>query len=175
MINPNLGCLGQPLFNYADLSEALDENQANCRQLVSRARKRIDTEKDTLATPSRTAKKTLVAFAQAIRDADAQRMLALLKEDAVILGDGGGKALNALNPIRGADKISRFYMNVPKKFDQNSTFMPARINGAPGIVGLLYGKIVFVMTAVVDKEGCIMRILHMSNPDKLKRANASEN
>lgn len=163
-------------FDYAELAEALGETRANCRQLVSRARKRLDAERAVFGTPSRTAQKALIAFAQAIRDADGPKLLSLLREDAVLLGDGGGKALTALNPIRGADRISRFYMNVPRKVQQRvgvgQRFTPTPVNGRPALVGRTDGKIDLVVSVVVDRDGRIVRILHMNNPDKLVRANA---
>ncbi len=163
-------------FGYDELAEALGETQANSRQLVSRARRRLDAEQDTLATPPRTQQKTLIAFAQAIRDADAPKLLSLLREDAVLVGDGGGKALTALNPIHGADRINRFYMNVPKKVQDRigfgQTFTVARINGRPALIGRTEGKIDLVVSIIVDQAGHIVRILQMNNPDKLERANA---
>ncbi len=37
------------------------------------------------------------------------------RNDAILYSDGGGKALAALAPIRGADKIARFFVGIPKK------------------------------------------------------------
>lgn len=159
-------------FDYADLAEALGETQANCRQLVSRARKRLEADRDILATPPRTEQKTLIAFARAVRAADASRLLDLLREDAVLMGDGGGKALTARNPIYGADRISRFYLGVVKKIESDRTFTLANVNGHPGIVSRTNGTIDMVLSLVVGHDGRITRILHMNNPDKLMRLNA---
>ena len=93
-----------------------------------------------------------------------------------MLGDGGGKALTARNPIHGSDRITRFYLNVPGKVrDRLGTgqiFSLTPINGRPGLVGRTGRNIDMVVSLIVDQQGQIVRILHIANPDKLKRLNA---
>src|SRR5262249_57533473 len=44
-----------------------------------------------------------------------QAFAKILAKDAVLYSDGGGKRAAALNPIRGADRILRFFAGVARK------------------------------------------------------------
>lgn len=60
----------------------------------------------------------------------------LLATDAVLHSDGGGKRAAALNPIRGADKLIRFFATIARKQPAlvASETSPATVNGLAGLV-----------------------------------------
>ena len=55
------------------------------------------------------------AFLQACSTGDLDGLVQILASDAVLYSDGGGKVAAALAPIRGADKIARFFLGILKK------------------------------------------------------------
>ena len=67
---------------------------------------------------------------------DTATLARLPAEDAVLHSDGGGKRAAALNPIRGADKIIRFFAAIARKEAAlvASETRPATINGLAGFV-----------------------------------------
>lgn len=79
----------------------------------------------------------------------------LFHEDAVLLADGGGKVSSALNPIRCADRIARFFVGVLRKFggeipDLRSEF--TEFSGQPGIATYSGERIDQVLTIATDGE-----------------------
>ena len=92
----------------------------------------------------------------------------LLAADAILYSDGGGKVAAALAPIRGADKIARFFLGILKKAPPGLEVRRVRVNGQPGLVTLIDGQIYHVLTLdVVD--GRIANCFVVRNPDKLAR------
>jgi RNA polymerase sigma-70 factor, ECF subfamily len=88
----------------------------------------------------------------------------------VLLTDGGGKRIAALNPIHGADKIARFFAGIVGKTPELDAWRtkPARINGLPGF---LYAEPDGALqTAAFDiRDGRIAAVYVVLNPEKLAR------
>jgi hypothetical protein len=62
---------------------------------------------------------------------DTQAFAQILAKDAVLYSDGGGKRAAALNPIRGAHRILRFFAGVARKDPALAAMAarPATVNG----------------------------------------------
>jgi RNA polymerase sigma-70 factor (ECF subfamily) len=109
----------------------------------------------------------LQQFLEATSHGDMQGLLALLSKDVVLYTDGGGKATAVPNPIYGADRVARFFMEAPAKFMPKDIVRRfAEINGQPGIVVYHQGHAFGVFTIDVA-EGQIRNMYIVSNPDKL--------
>ena len=83
--------------------------------------------------------------------------------------DGGGKRAAALNPIRGADKIIRFFAAIARKEAAlvASETRPATINGLAGfVIREPDGSLDTV--AFEARDGRITAIYLTRNPDKLR-------
>src|SRR5262252_6708801 len=92
-----------------------------------------------------------------------------LADDAVLYTDGGGKRVAALNPIRGADKIARFFEGVARKNAALATIgaRPAIVNGMAGFV--LHERDGSIDTMAFEhRDGRIVAIYVVRNPDKLQ-------
>lgn len=150
-------------LDYEEIGRAVGKSAIACRQLVSRAGRRIEAEPP-LQQPELTATRDFVA---ALASGDQAGLIRLLTKDAVLLSDGGGKAIAALNPIEGADRVARFLFGIQRKFHDRLSIEPARVNGGPGLVfrrdGALHSVFAF---AVAD--GRIARVYVIRNPDKLR-------
>jgi RNA polymerase sigma-70 factor (ECF subfamily) len=96
-------------------------------------------------------------------------LVALLAPDAVLVGDGGGKARSIAAPMVGGAKVARamasFYrMGIG---DWGLKLVPAIVNGGPGFLSLAPdGRLVNVVGMDVE-GGVITRVHSMLNPDKL--------
>jgi RNA polymerase sigma-70 factor (ECF subfamily) len=74
-------------------------------------------------------------FVAALLGGDARAVEALLTESAVALTDGGGEFLAARRPVRGADKVARFYVGLTRWRLAATTQIELRhMNGLPAIV-----------------------------------------
>jgi RNA polymerase sigma-70 factor (ECF subfamily) len=150
--------------SYDDIAEVIGKSAAACRQLFSRAMKRLKRDK---AGPVATVPESLVQeFIEALASEDEQRVLGLLAEDAILFSDGGGRVRAALNPIYGSDKIARFFSGVLRKSGPGYWVRIAQVNGEPALLAFADGHSA-VLTFSFD--GSRITALHfIGNPDKLR-------
>lgn len=158
---------------YPDIAAALGKSEAAVRQIVSRARERAAQNKPRFIVTSAAQQDLAARFQAALTKRDANELIALFKPDAVFVSDGGGKATAALNPIYGADRITRFFLGTAKKYDADDfTFELTWINDLPGVVIFEKGK-PFSTFAFEISEGVIAALYATRNPDKLARLSPS--
>jgi RNA polymerase sigma-70 factor (ECF subfamily) len=156
-------------LDFAEVARALGRGEAACRQLAARARTHIEAGRPRFAASLEEGRRLAAAFQTATATADAQALARLLAEDAVLYSDGGGKRAAALNPIRGADRIMRFFAGIARK---NPPF--ARLTARPAVVNGLAGFVVreddgSVDTMAIDhRDGRIAAIYLIRNPEKLQ-------
>jgi hypothetical protein len=72
------------------------------------------------------------------------------------------------DPIRGADKIARFFVGIMKKGPHSLEVRRVRLNGQPGLVNLIDGQIYLVLTLDVADDR-VANCFVVRNPDKLAR------
>jgi RNA polymerase sigma-70 factor (ECF subfamily) len=154
------------------IAQALEKTEAACRKLVSRARERVKTDRPRHTVDRGQHQDLLQRFAAASASADTSALMKLFAPDVVLYSDGGGKAKAALNPIYGADKVTRFLAGVMGKFRPKNGFeiVLVEINGMPGFVLQEDGALHSALT--VEFDGDTMSALYfVRNPDKLERIN----
>jgi RNA polymerase sigma-70 factor (ECF subfamily) len=154
-------------YEYPELATVLGESEANCRQILHRARQHVAATRPRFKASQRQKSELLEGFLQATKSGDLEGLVALLADDVVLHSDGGGKAVSAPNLIRGAKNVARGALGTLQKLmPKNLVFRLAQVNGEPGIVSYLDGKPYSVLT-LVSGEGHIQTIYVVANPDKL--------
>jgi RNA polymerase sigma-70 factor, ECF subfamily len=155
-------------YPYDEIADILGKAEPGCRQLVSRAEARIIELRPRFeADPDKVECLTEV-FIQACSTGDLEGLVQVLAADAVLYSDGGGKVTAALVPIHGANHIARAFLGIMKKAAPGVEYRRVRVNGQPGILTLLHGEVITVLTFdVVD--GRIAVCLAVRNPEKLAR------
>lgn len=152
--------------DYADIAGVLGKSEAACRQLVSRASKRVQ-EVAPRFTPSAAEKAAVLAnFARAVAARDHAAVLSLLAPDVVAVSDGGGKALAARNELHGADRVSRFLVGIASKAQRGGGVRKITVNGDPALAILEGGTRDLIGTVAVNENGLITWIYILRNPDK---------
>jgi RNA polymerase sigma-70 factor (ECF subfamily) len=106
-------------------------------------------------------------FVRACGEGDATTLVGLLRDDAILYSDGGGKTQAALHPIYGADRIIRFLLGLNRKLPGKLGGYAAQINGEPGAVVTLNGQLHSVVTVEPDGDR-IRSVYFILNPDKLQ-------
>jgi RNA polymerase sigma-70 factor, ECF subfamily len=154
--------------DYAEIASTLDTTEPNGRQLVARARKHIKGRRPRFPVDRARQQTVLEQFLEAAQTGDPSKLLPLLSPDVILHSDGGGKVQATINPIYGADKVSRFFQGIAKKGATRGIIAnPVTVNGSPGAL-LTNGE---TTTAVVSIElndsGQVARIFFVVNPDKL--------
>jgi RNA polymerase sigma-70 factor (ECF subfamily) len=155
-------------YEFADVAEILDISQANARQILSRARRRIDDERPRFDPDPRERRRLAARFLAAAREGDMEGLVALLAPDAAMVGDGGGKARALPAPLHGAVDIARALIQFGRLGERwGVTFEPAIVNGQPGFRTVAPdGRLVNVVAIEVE-GGAVRRIYSVLNPDKL--------
>jgi len=154
-------------YEYPELAAVLGENEANCRQILHRARQHVTAARPRFKASQQEKSDLLKRFLQATRNGDLEGLVGLLASDVVLHSDGGGKAVGAPNLIRGARNVARGALGTLQKLmPKNLVIRLAQVNGQPGIVSYLDGKPYSVLTLEAG-EGHIQRIYVVTNPEKL--------
>jgi RNA polymerase sigma-70 factor, ECF subfamily len=153
---------------FSEVARMIDRTEAACRQLATRARRAVrDARPPPSATPDNHAR-LLSAFSEAVASGDVSRLAGLLREDAIAMTDGGGRKTAALNPIRGADKVARFFIGIAgKTSDREIRIEPMTINGTVGALVYMDGEVDLSLSMAIDGDR-IAAIYVVRNPDKLR-------
>ena len=153
---------------YDGIAKILGKSEAACRQLVSRARKRVHEERPRVQV-SEAARTTLLnRFVQAIVTNDKDLMMSVLASDAAWISDGGGKARAALKPVIGSDAVARFALAVIGRHAREATFQHVNVNGETGLALYFGGQLLSVMSIRTDGAR-ILDVFSTLNPDKLSQ------
>jgi RNA polymerase sigma-70 factor, ECF subfamily len=154
-------------YEYSEIAVVLSQSEANCRQILSRAKRHVSAMRPRFKTSSRKKSDLLEHFLKATIGGDMAALVALLSSDAVLHSDGGGKSIAVPNLIHGADNVARGILGSFGKFvPKNLVRRLAQINGAPGLVCYLNGKPYSVLT-LDTSERHIHAVYVLTNPEKL--------
>ncbi|WP_042701942.1 RNA polymerase sigma factor SigJ [Azospirillum sp. B506] len=161
-------------LDYAEIAAMLGKSVEACRQIMRRARAKLAESAawDRPADSADAGRRLAIAFAEASVRRDYAAIVALLSDDAQWLGDGGGMARTAVNPLFGADRIARFLLGVQRKRNVSFSFTPVRVNGGPGLLAELAGSFRSVLAFDIG-DGRILRVYQIANPQKLERVFAA--
>jgi RNA polymerase sigma-70 factor, ECF subfamily len=155
---------------FDDIAPIVDRSPAAARQLASRARRRVQGEAPA-PDPDRARQREVVdAFFAAARDGDFDRLVAVLDPDVVLRSDGGARRPSATALIRGAQAVAER----ARTYTSLSPYVrPALINGAAGVVVVRPGERVFAVMAFTVRDGRIVAIDSLGDPDRLARLDIS--
>jgi RNA polymerase sigma-70 factor, ECF subfamily len=154
-------------YDYSDIASVLSQNEANCRQILRRAKQHISQDRPRFEASPERREKLLQQFLETITHGDLQGLIGLLTEDVVLYSDGGGKASAVPNPIYGANRVARLLLGATAKLVPRDVIRRfAEINGQTGIVAYHNGRVRAVLTADIV-EGRIRNFYIVTNPDKL--------
>jgi len=155
------------VFGYSseEVSEAVSKTPVACRQIATRARKKLRGARPSHPSPSdRVVVDRLLA---AIASGDSSAAIALMTDDVVLVSDGGPKRHAARRPVVGPQRVTRLLVNVAKRVAPGTEIEPVTINRAPGFYlrdpsGDPDTAIAFDLT-----DGAVSAIWVVNNPEKL--------
>jgi RNA polymerase sigma-70 factor (ECF subfamily) len=155
-------------YSHAEVGEVVGKSEDNCRQIALRARRAVDARRPRFDPSEQERRRVAERFFAAL-SGQASDIAAVLSEDVVMHGDGGGKAPAIARALRGADRVSRFWANLGRQGARvGGVIELATVNGQPGaIFRTPDGKIVSVV-ALDIADGKVCEIRSVVNPDKLR-------
>lgn len=154
---------------YDEVAASLGKSEAACRQMVSRAHKRLQESGPKFDAPDAEVQDLIARFFAAATAEDGETAIKLFAPRAVAISDGGRKARAARRVLTGPEEIVQVMMSVWRKSagDGDWSIEPCIANGAPGVIRRMDGEIDFVLTLAPDSENRIAWLYVMRNPDKL--------
>jgi len=153
---------------YGEVAAAIGKTEAACRQLVSRAKTQLRDERPRYTVPRETHHRLLRTFAQALERGDFPAINALLAEDAMLIGDGGGKVPSFPKPMVGGRRIAQLFYAACLRYGSEVTVRLVLLNEQWALLRFIEGKLESAQSFETDGER-IVRILVQRNPDKLAR------
>lgn len=152
---------------FDEIAAIMERSPAACRQVASRARKRVGADRDAWERPAPDAWQVAGQLVTATMAGDMEQVVALLADDAVLLSDGGPSHRAARHPIMGPHRISRLLVNLAARMPADHIEVElATRNGDPGVVVHVRGALFMTLSfTVVDSH--IARVHIVRNPDKL--------
>jgi len=155
---------GEP---YASIAAAVGKTEGNCRQIASRARRKVRAARPPETAPASSDLLARLLMATAAGDIDG--LLQLLDTDVVLLSDGGAERRAARRPVVGAEKVARFMVNLAKKLVAGSV-EAGTLNGEEVVIFHLEdGPMVFQGDV---HDGRFTAVQVQRNPDKLTHLDA---
>jgi RNA polymerase sigma-70 factor, ECF subfamily len=151
---------------YGDIAEILGKSEAACRQLVSRARKRVRQDKPRVHVNPEARAKLLRQLACAVETQDPNVLLSVLSKDATWISDGGGKTKAAKKIVSGAEHVARFGVGVFRRYLSRVKFVAANVNDEAGLAVMVDGQLLSVITIRTDGQR-ILGVYSILNPDKI--------
>jgi RNA polymerase sigma-70 factor (ECF subfamily) len=153
---------------YSEIARILDRSPDAVRQMVHRARSRVQSTRSRVATRVGEHQRLLERFREALVADDAEGVLALLAPDVLLASDGGGRVRAARNLLVGTRRVSLFMRGVVRKFGREYDYRIVSLNRDPALLAIDRGVPAWSLSAAVA-DGRIRAIHITRNPDKLRR------
>ncbi|MFS0855029.1 sigma-70 family RNA polymerase sigma factor [Paenibacillus taichungensis] len=159
-------------YEYNEIADWLGKSESNCRQIFSRARRKLPDRLPTMeqSSDNYAAKEQLIArFTTAFLNYNVSEMLDLLAEQPVFTADGGGRVHTVMRTMRVRKGVlalltSRRVLTRLRKRE----WVPTVINGEPHLALFENGQLSEVLCLELDSLGERIEGFYLVvNPNKL--------
>lgn len=150
---------------HAEIAEVVDRSPEACRQIASRARRRVREGRSTRRPVDEGLLGELIG-AVAVGDVDA--VIELLAPDIVLTSDGGPRRHAARRPVVLPERVARLLVNTAAKLPAEGDIGIEQVNGAPALVARTGTEVLVLVAECEPVAGAVDRIHLLLNPDKLQ-------
>jgi RNA polymerase sigma-70 factor, ECF subfamily len=156
-------------YSYEEIAGVVGKTEDNSRQIAVRARRHVEERRPRFEATKRQKEELAERFFAAVGEGDMEGLMELLAADAVLVGDGGGKAPARRTPLHGRERVARFLLGFATELVPLGVGIRlSEINGQPGaIVSDRDGGILNVFSLDIA-DGRVQTIRGILNPDKLR-------
>jgi RNA polymerase sigma-70 factor (TIGR02957 family) len=158
-------------YEYSEIANILQMEEANVRQLVSRGRKHIADGRRAPVSPAEQ-RRLLAAFIDAAQKGNMAALENLFAEDVASYSDGGGLVRAAQKPLSGRERVAKFIAAFSSHFWTGVTIEWVEVNGQSSVLVLRDGSVAALATIDASVEG-IDQILWLMRPSKLAAVSRS--
>jgi RNA polymerase sigma-70 factor (ECF subfamily) len=161
-------------FSFAEIAQIVEKSEDNCRQILTRARRRVGEDRPRFDADPAEGRALATRFLAAARNGDLDGLVAMLAPQAVLIGDGGGRARALPRPMVGAAAVARALVGFYGQVDEwGVTLQPAWINGQPGFRTVDADGLLVNVVSLDIQDGRVIAIRSVLNPDKLGHLGAT--
>ncbi len=158
-------------YGYDEIAQIVGTTRANARQLATRARRHVDERRPRFEAERAQHDELAARFFAAARDGDLAALEALLAQDVVLRGDGGGKVPALARSLHGRARVAQTLLMWARVGDSGSV-RRVDVNGQPGAL-LLDGDGGLISVMALDvADGQIQGVSSIVNPDKIRHVGA---
>ncbi|RPE42260.1 RNA polymerase sigma-70 factor (ECF subfamily) [Streptomyces sp. Ag109_O5-1] len=163
-------------YPHREIAAILDLTEAASQQIFHRARKHVAEGRTRTEVDEAAARRIVEEFLAAATSGRTEPLVRLLTQDAVAMGDGGGKVPARAKAFEGALAVAKFMRGLFKPgpaqralVGGSAEFHFTTANGGPALVAVVDGRVFGIMCLEITPEG-IAAFRSQANPDKLERA-----
>jgi RNA polymerase sigma-70 factor (TIGR02957 family) len=157
-------------YGYDEIAQIVGCSEENARQLATRARRHVEQRRPRFESSASQREELARRFFAAAQEGDLGALEALLADDVVLQGDGGGKAPAIARALQGRARVARTltaWMRLARRIP-GARIERVVVNGDPGLIGYdPDGRIVNVMALEIG-GGYVRGVRSIVNPDKLR-------
>ena len=155
-------------YDYADIAAFVGKKEAACRQIFSRAKKRLAANEAERNVTVAEQQQLMTGFVNAVRAGDTAGLMDLLSADVMLVADGGGKVAGAATrPVIGPAEVAQFSVGASRRFLPPAYHAElSEVNYQPALIGWADDRAVVVMMIEVER-GRVKMVRFMANPEKL--------
>ncbi|MFB6813709.1 RNA polymerase sigma factor SigJ [Streptomyces sp. NPDC056347] len=163
-------------YPHREIARILDITEAAGQQIYHRAKKHIADGNTRTEVGEATALRIVEEFLAAATSGRTEPLVRLLTQEAVAVGDGGGKVPARAKAFEGARAVATFLRGLFKPGKAKRALIggipevyASTANGGPAVVVVVEGRVAGIACLEVGPEG-IVAVRSQVNPDKLVRA-----
>ena len=159
-------------YSYTEIAAVLNESEANCRQLLHRAKEHLHSARPRSPRSREETRQLAERFVDAMRAGDGDELTRVLAADVGFWGDGGGIVPAARRPIMGREAVVNLLVGIRRAAaaygitPEKLLIQVVEVNYEPAMLVRVDGRLdsVYVFS-IVDEA--IVGIRVVRNPDKL--------
>jgi RNA polymerase sigma-70 factor (ECF subfamily) len=155
---------------YAEIARTVEKSEEAVRQIISRARQRVRSDKTRFVVDEKSRESLIQKFIKASYAGDEKTLMSIFADDVALTSDGGGIVSAARKTIYGRKRLTRLYTITIGKLRDSGYVLTKRmavINSEPGIIEFLDGN-PFAATTFSIADDKITSVYRVMNPEKLK-------
>ncbi len=157
-------------YDYGEIAGITGKTEAACRQVFTRARRRIDEGRPRFETSRAEGAEITALFLAAAAGGDMGCLLERLAPDVLFYGDSGGKGeMTLAAPVYGREQVAELIrVQIGRTLQAGAELTPAWVNGQPGMLAWDADGGLIVVIALDVLDGQVQAIRVIANPDKLR-------
>ena len=155
-------------YGYGEISAVVGRSEASCRQLASRARRRIHDGQPRFEASREQRDRLAAQFFAACQGRDMDGLVGLLAADAAFYGDGGTHGTGLNRPVHGRENVAKLLATLFRQGERlgvQAEFIT--VNGQPGARFLDPRAWPINVVSLDIAGGSVQAVRSVGNPDKL--------